>query len=219
LQIKNFLLELFFPEFCLNCQRLGPSLCENCYHDLQFYSSQNKISEVKTHFREIYFDDLLIMAKFTGSLMKLLKALKYHDSKNLAPFLAKMLWRHLIIPPADLISFIPLHARKLHLRGYNQGQEIALELGKILQIPVKNLLEKKENTKAQAQIKNQQKRLQRMQGSFQVRTKYLSLVKDKRIILIDDVLTTGATLNAVSQTLKEAHAKTIIGLIISSKIE
>jgi predicted amidophosphoribosyltransferase len=130
-----------------------------------------------------------------------------------------MLWKHLIIPPADLISFIPLHPRKLHLRGYNQDQEIALELGKILQIPVKNLLEKKENTKAQAQIKNQQKRLQRMQGFFQVRTKYLSLVKDKRIILIDDVLTTGATLNAVSQTLKEAHAKTIIGLIIASKIE
>lgn len=219
MQIKDFFLELFFPEFCLNCQRLGSSLCENCYHDLKFYSSQNKISEIQTHFQKIYFDNLLIMAKFTGSLMKLLKALKYHDSKNLAPFLAKMLWRHLIIPSADLISFIPLHPRKLHLRGYNQGLEIALELGKILQIPVKNLLEKKENTKAQAQIKNQQKRLQRMQGIFQVRTKYKNLIKDKRILLIDDVLTTGATLNAVSQTLKEAHAKTIIGLIVASKME
>lgn len=159
------------------------------------------------------------MAKFSGSLMKLLKALKYHDSKNLAPFLAKMLWRHLIIPPADLISFIPLHPRKLHLRGYNQSQEIALELGKILQITVKNLLEKKENTKAQAQVKNQQERLQRMQGVFQIRAKYKNLIKDKRILLIDDVLTTGATLNAVSQTLKEAHAKTIIGLIVASKME
>ena len=164
MKIKEFLLELCFPSFCLNCQKLGPSLCENCYHDLQFYFSQNKIQEIQSHFQEIYFDDLQIMAKFTGSLMKLLKALKYHSGKNVAPFLAKMLWQHLIIPPADLISFIPLHRSKLRLRGYNQGQEIALELGKIMQIPVKNLLEKKANTKAQAQVKNQQERLQRMQG-------------------------------------------------------
>lgn len=219
MQIKDFCLELFFPEFCLNCQKLGPPLCQNCYHDLQFYASQNKIQEIQTHFQEVYFDDLLIMAKFSGSLLKLLKTLKYHSGKNLAPFLAKMLYQHLIIPSTDLISFIPLHRSKLRLRGYNQGQEIALELGKILQIPVKNLLEKKENTKAQAQIKNQQTRLQRMQGLFQVREKYKNLIEDKRIILLDDVLTTGATLNAASQTLKEAHAKAIIGLIVASKME
>jgi len=159
------------------------------------------------------------MAKFSGSLMKLLKALKYHDSKNIAPFLAKMLYQHIIIPQADVISFIPLHPKKLHLRGYNQGQEIALELGKILQIPVPNLLEKTVNTKAQAQIKNQQERLARMQGLFQVRARYQSFIKNKKIILLDDVLTTGATLNAASQTLKEAHAKTVIGLIVASKME
>lgn len=210
---------MFFPEFCLNCQRLGPPLCQNCYHDLQFYSSSNKIHEIHTHFTKIYFDDLKIMAKFSGSLMKLLKALKYHDSKNIAPFLAKMLYQHIIIPQADVISFIPLHPKKLHLRGYNQGQEIALELGKILQIPVPNLLEKTVNTKAQAQIKNQQERLARMQGLFQVRARYQSFIKNKKIILLDDVLTTGATLNAASQTLKEAHAKTVIGLIVASKME
>lgn len=212
-------MELFFPSFCLHCQKLGPLLCEDCYHALQFYFSQNKIQEIQAHFQKLYFDDLLIMAKFTSSLMKLLKALKYHDSKNLAPFLAKMLWQHLLIPKYDLISFIPLHRNKLRLRGYNQSQEIAVELGRILQIPVINLLEKKENTKAQAQIKDQQQRLQRMQGLFQVREKYKSLVENKRIILIDDVLTTGATLNAASQVLKEARAKIIIGLVAASKME
>ena len=130
-----------------------------------------------------------------------------------------MLYQHLFIPQVDLISFIPLHPTKLRLRGYNQGQEIALELGKILQIPVKNLLEKTTNTKSQAQIKNQQERLVRMQGLFQVRTKYLDFIKNKRVLLVDDVLTTGATLNAASQALKETHVKVIIGLIVASKME
>lgn len=159
------------------------------------------------------------MAKFSGSLMKLLKTLKYRSGKNLASFLAKMLYQHLCIPQVNLISFIPLHPTKLRLRGYNQGQEIALELGKILQIPVKNLLEKTTNTKSQAQIKNQQERLVRMQGLFQVRTKYLDFIKNKRVLLVDDVLTTGATLNAASQALKETHVKVIIGLIVASKME
>jgi len=212
-------LELLFPSFCLNCQKLGPILCQNCYHDLNFYFTQNKIQEISPNFEKVYFDQLQIMAKFEGSLAQLLKALKYQSSKNVAPFLAQMLYRHLLVPQADLITFVPLHPHKLKMRGYNQCQEIALELGKIVNIPVKNLLQKKQNTSAQAQVKKQKIRLQRMQGLFQIRERYKTLVIDKRIIVIDDVLTTGATLNAVSQALKNASVKEICGLIVASKME
>jgi len=219
MQLQELILELFFPEFCLNCQNLGPPLCQNCYHDLNFYFTQNKIQEISANFEEVSFDQVQIMAKFEGSLAKLLKALKYQSGKNIAPFLARMLYRHLLIPQADLITFVPLHPHKLRVRGYNQCQEIALELGKITQIPVRNLLQKKQNTSAQAQIKNQKMRLQRMQGLFQIREKYQDLVVNKTIIIIDDVLTTGATLNAASQALKKASVKEIFGLIVASKME
>lgn len=219
LKIKDFLLELFFPSFCLNCQKLGPLLCENCYHDLKFYFSQNKIEEIESHFEKVYFDNLQIMARFEGSLAKLLKTLKYQNSKNIASILGKMFWRHLTIPSADMITFIPLHPYKLRLRGYNQCQEIALELSKICNIPIKNLLEKTNNNKSQASITNQQERLLRMKNIFEVRRKYKQLVRDKTIILIDDILTTGSTLNAASQTLKNCGAKTIFGLIVASKME
>lgn len=219
MKLRDLLLQLFFPSFCLNCQRLGPALCQNCYHDLKFYFLQNKLQEISPNLKELYFDDLQIMAKFSGSLAKLLKALKYHNSKNIAPILAKMLWRHLVLPEADLISFVPLHQQKLKLRGYNQCQEIALELGRVSGITVKNLLLKKRNTKAQAQIKNQDERLQRMENLFTARDKYKNLIKNKNIIIIDDVITTGATLNAVSKTLKEAGAKQVSCLVIASKME
>ncbi len=219
MKLKDLLLELFFPSFCINCQRLGPALCQNCYHGLKFYFLQNKLQEIAPNLKEIYFDDLQIMAKFSGSIAKLLKALKYHDSKNIAPMLARMLWRHLVIPQVDLITFIPLHPYKLRVRGYNQCQEIALELGKLSGIAVKNLLLKKKNTKAQAQIKDQDERLRRMDDLFQVRNKYKNLIKNKIIIIIDDVITTGATLNAASKTLKEAGVKQVFALIIASKME
>jgi len=159
------------------------------------------------------------MAKFEGALTKLIKALKYKSSKNIAPLLANLLWRHLIIPPADIITFIPLHPHKLRVRGYNQCQEIALELGKISGISVKNLLEKTNNNKSQASVGSQRERLQRMQNIFKVRSKYHQLIRGKTIILIDDILTTGSTLNAASQTLKNCKAKTIFGLIVASKME
>lgn len=219
MKLQALLLELLFPEFCLNCQRLGPLLCQHCYHDLQFYFLQDKIQEIASHLPEIYFDKLLIMTKFQGAMAKLLKALKYHGSKNVARLLARMLWRHLVIPSADLITFIPLHPHKLRWRGYNQGQEIALELGKLSGIPVKNLLEKTINNQAQAQIKDQQERLTRMNDLFRIREKYKNLARNKTIIMIDDVLTTGATLNATSQTLKAIGTKQIIGLVLASKME
>lgn len=219
MKLRDLLLELFFPSFCINCQRLGPTLCQNCYHGLKFYFLQNKIQEISPNLKEVYFDDLQIMAKFSGPLAKLLKALKYHDSKNVSPLLARMLWRHLVIPQVDLITFIPLHPYKLRVRGYNQCQEIALELGKLSGIAVKNLLLKKKNTKAQAQIKDQDERLRRMENLFTVRNKYKNLIKNRNIIIIDDVITTGATLNAVSKILKEAGAKRISCLAIASKME
>lgn len=219
MSLKSLFLELLFPSFCLNCQRLGPVICQNCYSDLQFYFLQNKLEIVSQNFPTIYFDQLQVMAKFNGSLNKMIKGLKYHSSRNLAQFIAQMLWQHLSIPEADLITFIPLHHDKLRRRGFNQGREIAIYLGKIARLKVRNLLEKTTNTQSQASIKNQEARINRMKNLFVIRKKYQNLIKDKKIIILDDVVTTGATLNAVSQILKNHGAKKVFGLIAASKME
>lgn len=218
MKLKELITELIFPSFCLNCQRLGYLLCEDCYHDLQFYFVQNHYQQVKKRFNRVYFDDLLIMAKFNGALVKLIKALKYKSAKNTAPFLARMLYRHLKIPQADLITFVPLHQKKLRIRGYNQSQEIAKELTKLCKIPNKNLLYKKKHNSAQAEIKDQQERMLRMKDLFRVKERYRQGLNHKTLILLDDVLTTGATLNAASKALKQAGAENIFGLIIGSKM-
>ncbi len=217
--IRELVYQLIFPDFCLNCHRLGPSLCQNCYHQLKFYFDQHQIQTIKSNFKEIYFDELQIMANFSGGLAKLIKALKYQHGKNLAPFMAKMLYRHLNIRKVDLITFVPLHPLKLRTRGYNQGQEIAFTLSKLLQTPHKNLLAKNINNQAQAKIKDQKERLMRIKNVFIIRKKYTGLIKNKTIILLDDVITTGATINEASKILKSSGAKQVIVIILASKMD
>jgi ComF family protein len=219
LSIRDFFLELIFPEFCLNCQKLGPSLCANCYHGLNFYFQGQKPNIVEENKEQVYFDQLQIMAQFRGPLQKLIKALKYQNAKNIAPLLAKMLHRHLKIPSADMLTFIPLHPKKLRWRGYNQCQEIALTLGEISKIPVQNLLIKTINNQAQAQIKEQKTRQERMRGVFAIPTQNLPIIKNKHIMILDDVLTTGATVNEASRLLKLFGARKVDVIVLASKMD
>lgn len=219
LSVRDFILELIFPEFCLNCQRLGPSLCANCYHGLNFYFQGQKQNILEENPDQIYFDQLQIMAQFRGPLKKLIKNLKYQNAKNIAPLLAKMLQRHLQIPHAEILTFVPLHPKKLKWRGYNQCQEIATTLGEISKIPVQNLLIKIVNNQAQAQIKEQKTRKERMRGVFIIPPQNLPIIKNKHILILDDVLTTGATLNEASRLLKLAGARKVDAIVLASKMD
>ena len=128
-----------------------------------------------------------------------------------------MLYQHLLIPPADLITYIPLHKRKLRMRGFNQCQLIAQELSLLTGIEEKNTLEKIKNSKAQASVKNQNERIERMKNVFKIRKNYENFVKNKKVILLDDVFTTGATVNAAAEVLKNVGASEIIVLTLTSK--
>ncbi len=217
MRLRDLVLELLWPSFCQQCQRLGPPLCRNCYNSLEFYFSQLFHQEMQKRFPKVHADQILVCARLSGGLALLLKNFKYHNARNLAPFLALLLHRHLLIPEADYLTFIPLHPRKLRQRGYNQCQEIALTLGKLLRLPVLNLLERPKYLSAQARVKSQQARLERLEGAFTLTAGAKEKISGQRILLLDDVLTTGATLNQAASVLKLAGAREIIGLVVASK--
>ena len=158
-----------------------------------------------------------ILANFTPPFSTLIKALKYQGGKNIAPFLAKMLYQHLSIPKVDLVTFIPLHKDKLRMRGYNQCQAIALELGVLLQVPVKNTLIRTSFSQAQAKITDPTERLRRMTGAFQLREKCREKLVNKTILLVDDIFTTGATVNAAAKELRKAMPSRIIIVALAKK--
>lgn len=215
--VQNFLLELLYPSYCLSCHSQENFLCHACYHRLEFAWSPPDLREQEKTLGQIYFDQLQVLAGFRPPFSQLVKALKYRGGKNLAPFLAQMLQQHLIIPQIDYLTFIPLHPDKLRIRGYNQCQVVAVKLGELSHLPVKNLLERRVYSQAQATIKDPQLRLQRMAAAFQVRPKYKNFITGKNILLLDDIFTTGATVNAAAKVLKEAGVRKIQVMVLASK--
>ncbi len=208
------LVQLVFPDFCLQCGRLGPLLCEQCRHGLEFYFDQPQLNNLD----QVYLNELQIMAKFQPPLSTLVKALKYQHAKNTARLLATLLCQHCRLPVVDLITFVPIHPRKERQRFYNQCQEVALELGKMMGVRVAAALLRRRHQTAQARISDQQTRLTRLAGSFTIASPQIQqLVAGKRILLLDDVLTTGTTLNENAKILQQAGAAWVAGLTIASK--
>lgn len=138
----------------------------------------------------------------------LLFAIKYHNKPKLAYKIGVMLGEHLKQHlSGDLIIPVPLHPKRHRLRGYNQAEQIAKGVSQITGIPVAyNVLERIVNT-ATLTESNRALRMEKISQAFKL--KEPSLIKDKSIILIDDVITTGATITACLETMNGANVKNI----------
>lgn len=147
---------------------------------------------------------------------KLILDFKFYDHTELASLLAKMLYvagKDIFQSGVDVIIPVPLHYSRLIKRKYNQSSLLASELSKLTGIAVDNfLLRKIKRTKPQVECTGLA-RLSNLKGSFAI--KDASSVKGKRILLIDDVLTTGSTLKECAAVLKHAGAKTVCGLTLA----
>jgi ComF family protein len=146
-----------------------------------------------------------------GLLQHLLHELKYNDRKDIGIYLGKQLgydlqqivWADAI----DAIVPVPLHPDKQKQRGYNQSELIAAGMSKVLDIPVlPGGLKRTRNTESQTQ-KTREERIENMSDAFEIADK--DALAGKHILLIDDVLTTGATLEACALALRQAKDVTI----------
>jgi len=223
--MKNFSFFQFwqaflFPDFCQHCQKLGPILCESCYQLIEFFWQEDFTQLFAKNFDQVYFDQVRVMASFQQPLSSLIKSLKYQHHSRAAKFLAQMLYFHVNLnyQKIDIITFVPIHSQKTKKRGYNQSQLLAQELSVWSQKPCLELLIKIKNTKPQAQITTKEKRLKRLDNSFNISHIYQNALFKQNILLIDDVITTGATSNSVSQILKNNGANSVIALALASKL-
>jgi len=153
------------------------------------------------------FDRASCFGFYEGPLRSLIHLYKYSGMKPLARPLAKYLERAIAIDETfDAVAAVPLHWRKKWQRGFNQSQLLARHIAKRRNLPLIEPLRRRRPTAVQASLAMAGRR-RNVAGAFVLRPN--SDVKDKRILLIDDVMTTGATASACATVLKRGGAKSV----------
>ncbi len=219
-EIKNFkpltfLLDLIFPIKCLSCRKEGQWLCKKCFVKTESLPSPKAKLESKN------LDRLIAVFDYHHPLIKkLISVYKYHFvseiSKTLADFLLKKLSPYL--GDTDLKKFVlipmPLHKKRLRFRGFNQAELLARNLSQKLKVKLRNdLLVRCRHTPPQVKVALTERK-KNIKSAFRAK-KDLSL-KSKTIILVDDVTTSGATLEAAAQAiLARNKPREIWGLVVA----
>lgn len=204
----RLLTDFLFPPFCVKCNRFGNYLCPNCFQHLQFYDQQLEIQIPAADFDELYST-----VHYISPATELMKGLKYSSYWSLSETIGEMMKHFLPLKEKpDLLTFVPLHKKRQWNRGFNQAEHIASYLGKAWHVPIKNTLQRTKATTPQAEL-SRSKRLLHLRRAFAYHSSVN--IEGKTIGLIDDVSTTGTTLNECAAVLKLHGAKKVIGIVFA----
>ena len=236
------ILDFIFPKYCVSCKKLGSYVCDNCFSYLNFDTygicavcNRQAIAGI-THpncLRRYTINGVFTGIEYKGVAKKLVYQFKYKpyvsDLKNLlVDFLYEALIQKeefaKIIEQSNNLSAdrqdeaivlipIPLHNSRLKKRGYNQAEILAKELSKRLNIKMINVLERTKNTRPQVGLKREE-RIKNIADAFSLIPNLPNLPNSPTIFLIDDVLTTGATLNEAANVLKRSGVKKVWGIAL-----
>ncbi|KKQ27999.1 MAG: hypothetical protein US42_C0003G0056 [Candidatus Magasanikbacteria bacterium GW2011_GWC2_37_14] len=205
--IKDYI----FPVYCLGCQTEGEWVCKNCYNNINA-QSVFCFTNLEDNFVNLLISPYLYQEN--ELIGKIIQYFKYHYAEELEQVIFNLINKFLLenknlFAEIDCVIPVPLHARRLAERGFNQAEVIAKILGAILNKPVLNNLGRVRYTKQQAKL-NKLARQENVASAFVVNGKI-----SNNILIVDDVFTTGATTKECAKVLKQAGAKKIIAFTLA----
>lgn len=214
------LLELLLPPACAGCGRYGELLCRRCRGSLREARTPDDVFSAADPGMIVGDALQLAIAAFRheGALRRALQRLKYGGSARIALPLAGAAAPALealtqICGPLPLVP-VPVHAARQRQRGYNQAALLAEALGAGAGLPVLDLLERRRATVRQHGL-GKAARLHNLRGAFALRG---SVAIPRELILVDDILTTSATLEACAQVLRAGGAASVYGFAIAREV-
>ena len=204
-KVKNIFLEILFPNTCFSCKKdLNKNeevLCQNCFQSIEinknppiqiqkdinlFHITSYQNKAIKDLFHKLKFKKLESAIKPINQITN-----KYLENKNIK---------------ADIIIPIPLSKNRLRERGFNQSELIAQNISKILNTPIQKNLIKIKHTTPQSRL-NISDRHENIKNVFQIKTP--ENIQNKNIILVDDIYTSGSTINEAIKEIKKNKTETI----------
>jgi ComF family protein len=209
-------LEFLFPRRCLECNQSGTFLCQQCLQSIPTHAEQHcpvcqrpaPLGAICKTCPGWELDGLFVIAPYSQKslLQTCVKTMKYRSAHSLCEVLGKWMAAHWM-PPDAIIVPVPLHSLREKSRGYNQANLLARQI----KTP-RQLLKRTLNTDPQAGL-SRKSRLKNLRNSF--KTSAQTDLLSKKIVLVDDVCSTGATLNECAKTLRAAGAMQIWGLVLA----
>ena len=228
-----FLTDLLFPKFCLGCGYIGVYLCLSCQNKLKPIEQDVCLYCKKPSFfglthlscqKKLNIDGLLTLYYYGPILKKIIKNIKYRLAVQvwqefyqiIKPEVIEKLGFYKKLSSDFIIQPIPLSKIKYNERGFNQAKIISVFFQKFIKFPIVDLLIRKKEMLAQAQIKNKKERYINIKGTFVINPNCRDVINHvSNIILIDDVVTTGSTVKEAAKVLKEAGAKKVYVLALA----
>jgi len=225
--------DIIFPPLCLCCQVkinegylcrhclkkirfLGPYLCQYCSLPINYQSGRicprckDKIPP---------FTRVISIAAYQEPMVSLIHLFKYKNCEYLAGFLSNLIVRQLLKIKVNFYGFdavlsVPMHKYKLKMRGYNQSKLLAKLLSKHFKIPLRDDIISNKTTNTSQTKLSKDKRQKNVEGAFTARGN----LENKNLILVDDIFTTGSTINACAKALKEKGANKILVVTLAKTL-
>jgi len=241
IELKDDILDFVYPQSCPICQKpLGreeTDICEDCWKTLaflpapfcpyckSFLEDNHTLVEHLCPYLSKPEDRKILAVKSLGTFddhyKKLIHRFKYDRKiplgKRLAQCLGKVVAQDEDFTNCDLIIPVPLHRARHRERGFNQSEVLAEGVSQAIDLPLaKQILKRKKNTRDQTYL-NAQQRTENVRDAFVVTQP--EKINNKAVILIDDVITTGATLNECARMLEETGAKIIFAVTLAVVVE
>lgn len=238
-RLKSLALDLLFPVECLSCGRENAWLCTVCSRKIKFTLVDKCLVCKKPAIYGQIHQKCRKKTKLDGTIMavsqddqllhKLIYKFKYNFIQDLSSPLAEVLtskikqlkqkedWSAITGLLFDdlIIVPVPLHKRRLKWRGFNQAELLAKKITGAFDLRFNNqILERLKNTKAQIKLKKR-KRLKNIKGAFAITSQFRNKLKSAEILLIDDILTTGATMDECARVLKKNGADKVWGAVLT----
>jgi competence protein ComFC len=212
------LVKLLFPQKCIFCGKIidyesDIEICKTCYKKIPFVDRIN----YELGFTR-YYDNLICLCKYSGIIKECLIKFKFYEKvacyRVLSKLMAEKIKKVSNSKNYDMIMSVPLHRKKRKLRGYNQSLLVSRSISKRTGIPEQSLYLKKVRETESQSLLTREKRYLNVKAAFKIsRPKE---IKGRSVLIVDDIFTTGSTINECARVLKEAGASRVTALVIAS---
>lgn len=225
----RFLIDLLFPKTCFICDKWGIYLCYSCSKKLRLHEFQIcSICRKESYFGLTHqncknfssLDSIQSVFYYKGNMGKIIKQLKYHFVKDAFDDVLKAVpykkWEEFLLYKKITSEWecipVPLHSKRLKMRGYNQADVIASYFSYFLQIPFnKTIVRRIKYAPPQAQCETYEHRKLNIKDAFILEEE----VNGKNFIIVDDVFTSGSTIGEIAKLLKQNGAEKVMGLTLA----